>query len=169
LLLLALAAGCGGDDGGDSVAEWADDVCSAGTNWTESVTATAQSLSGGGLDQEEVRGAVGDLEDATRDFAQDLRALGPPDTGTGDEAEAALDDLAGDIEESVAEMKTAVDGVSSASEALAAVTAVSAILTTMGEQLAATLARLDTLDPQGELEAAFEEADACQELTADGS
>jgi hypothetical protein len=165
--LLALAAGCGGDDGGgesSATADWADGICSSTLTWTESVTSTAQSLSGGGLGEEELRGAVDDIESATKDFAEELKGAGRPDTAAGAEVEAAFDDLAGDVEESVAEMKTAVEDVSGVSEVLEAVTAVSAILSTMSEQVSATLARIETLDAQGEIETAFEEADSCQEL-----
>jgi hypothetical protein len=164
--LLAVAAGCGGDDESATVG-WANDVCSAGTDWTESVTSTAESLSGGGLDAEELRGAVDDLESATKDFADDLRGLGSPETESGAQAKSAIDELAGGVEESVAEMKTAVQDVSSAGDVLEAITEVGAILSTLGEQVSATLAGLDTVDAQGELEAAFQEADACQDLTAD--
>ena len=66
-------------------------------------------------------------------------------------------------------MKKRVDGVSGASGVLAAVTEVSAILTTMGSQLSAAFAGLDQIDAQGELETAFEEADECNELETAGS
>jgi hypothetical protein len=170
--LLAVAAGCGGDDGSgesSSAAEWAEGVCSASTTWTESVTSTAASLSGGGLTDDELKAAVDDFESATRAFADDLRGLGRPDTEGGEEAAASFDELADDVEENVAEIKSAVDGVSGARGVLAAVTEVSAILTTMGAQLSSAFAGLDQIDVQGELETAFEEADACNELETAGS
>ena len=42
--------------------EWADDVCSAITSWSESITSTAASLSDGNLDEDALRDAVDDLE-----------------------------------------------------------------------------------------------------------
>ncbi len=44
LLAAALLAGCGGDDGPPSATDWADDLCSALGDWTDSLTSAAQSV-----------------------------------------------------------------------------------------------------------------------------
>jgi ABC-type transporter Mla subunit MlaD len=170
-LLTVSLAGCGGDDegGASSATEWADDVCSATTTWTESIRSTVDSLRGGGLSEDELRDAVDDVESATTDYVDDLRGLGRPDTEAGEEAKASLDQLAGDIEDTVSTIRTAVDDASGLSEITAAVTAASATLSSMQEQLSSTLAELRGLDAGGELDTAFSEADSCRELESGGS
>ena len=174
-----LAAGCGGDDGGgaateggsgddgageSSATEWANDVCSATTAWTDSIRSTVDSLGEGELSEDELRGALDDVEGATDDFVDDLRDVGTPSTEAGEDANQSLDMLADDIEESVTTIQGAVDGASSLGEIVAAATTMSATLSTLYEQLSTTFAELEELDPGGELEAAFDDADSCDEL-----
>lgn len=172
---IVLAAGCGGDGGGSGVeggessaSEWADDVCSTTTTWRESIQSAVDSLSDGELTEDELRSAFDDVESATDDFADDLRGLGTPSTEAGEEAKESLDVLADDIEESVMTIKGAVDDASGLSEIVAAATTVSATLSALYEQMSSTFAEVGELDPQGELEAAFSEADSCDELESDG-
>ena len=171
LLAGSLATGCGGDDAGgsSSAIEWADGVCSAITTWSESITSTADSLKGGNLTEEELRSAVDDFESATSEFVDDLRGLGEPDTEAGDKAKESLDQLSRNVEENVSKMKSAVDDASGVSGIVEAATAVSASLSTMGEQLSSTFAELKQLDPGGELKRAFSEAHSCDELESGGS
>ena len=170
LLALSLGAGCGGDDGGGSSAnEWADDLCSAITTWSESITSTAQSLGGGNLTEDELRSAVDDFESDTSDFVDDVKGLGAPDTEAGEEAQQSLDELADDVEENVTQMREAVDEASGVRGVIEAATAVSAALSTMGTQLSSTFAELEQLDGAAELERAFEESDSCASLGAGGS
>lgn len=170
LLAVSLTSGCGGGDGGgSSTTDWADDVCSAITTWGESVTSTAQSLRGGNLSEEALRSAVDDFASATSDFVDDLRGLGKPDTEAGEKAKESLDQLADDVDENVSKMESAVEDVSGASGVMEAATSVSATLSTMGQQLSSTFAGLDQLDAKGELEKAFSEAEACNELESGGS
>jgi hypothetical protein len=165
----SLAAGCGGDGGGDSSAtEWADDVCSAITTWTDSITSTTGSLRGGNLNEDALRDAVDDLADATDDFVDDVRGLGAPDTEAGEEAKDSLDELADDAEENLSTVQDAVDDVSGPSGLVAAVTAISGAVSTMGQQFSSTFTELQQLDPGGELETAFDEADSCDELRSGG-
>ena len=165
LLAAAFASGCGGSDGGDSSAtEWAGDVCSAITTWKDSITSTADSLKGGNLSEDALRSAADDVESATSDFVDDVRGLGKPDTGAGEQAKESLDQLADEADQNLSAIKSAVDNASGVSGAVAAVTAISAALSTMGDQLSSTVAELKQLDAGGELEAAFNEADSCKTL-----
>jgi hypothetical protein len=162
LLTLVLAAGCGGDDESSATTDWADGVCSALSAWNDTVVATVESVQpGSGGD---VEAAVDDLAEATRTLGDDLRALGPPETESGDDAEQALDELATAAEAAVSKVQTDVEGASGASGLAQAVASVGAALSTLGEQLSATFNELEQLDPGGELEDAFAEADACEEL-----
>src|SRR4029453_2923191 len=94
---VALAAGCGGDDGdggGSSGTEWADGLCSAITDWTESVQATSNSLKGGNLSEDSLKEAADDFKSATQEFVDDVRGLGTPDTESGEQAKEQIDQLA---------------------------------------------------------------------------
>ena len=165
LLAVFLASGCGGDDGGDSSAtQWADDVCSAITSWSDSITSTAASLGDGNANKDAVKSAVDDLESATSDFVDDVRGLGAPDTEAGAKAKESLDQLADDVDETLSEMRNAVDDASGVSGVVEAVTAVSAAISALGVQFSSTFTELKQLDAGGELEAAFKEADSCDEL-----
>ena len=165
LLVASFASGCGGDEGGDSSAtEWADGVCSAITSWTESITSTADSLRSGNLSEDTVRDAVDDAGSATSDFVDDLRGLGTPDTEAGEQARESVDQLADDADEAMSEIQSAVDDAKGLSGLVGAVTAVSGIISTMGDRLTSTVTELRQLDPGGELESAFREAGSCDEL-----
>jgi ABC-type transporter Mla subunit MlaD len=115
-----------------------------------------------------VSGAVGDVEAATSDFADGLRGLGRPDTEAGQEANELVDQLAGNVEENVSTMRSAVDGASGLSGIVEATNAASAALSAMDEQLSSTFAELEELDAGGELQAAFGEADSCNEFESAG-
>ena len=144
------------------------DVCSAITSWSESISSTAATLSEGNLGEGAVEDAVDDLGSATRDFVDDVRGLGTPDTEAGEQAKELLDQLADDVDDSLSAMEEAVDDASGVSGVVEAVTAVSAAISSLGAQLTSTFAELEQLDAGGELEDAFEEADSCAELESGG-
>jgi hypothetical protein len=169
LLAVFLAAGCGGDDGsGSSATEFADGACSATTTYRESIRATADSLRGGNLSEDNVRSAVDEIEAATNDFVDDLRGLGRPDTEAGQRAEELLDQLAADIEENVSTVRSAADGASGLSGIAEVANAASTALPAMEAQLSSTFAELEELDAGGELQTAFREADSCNQLESGG-
>ena len=64
--------------------------------------------------------------------------------------------------------RSAVDDASGSSGIVAAITAISGAISTMGQQFSATFTELEQLDPGGELETAFNEADSCDELRSGG-
>jgi ABC-type transporter Mla subunit MlaD len=161
--LALVASGCGGDDGGGAATEWAGDVCTAITTWTDAIGDAVNSVQGTGLSRDAVESAADDAREATETFADDLRGLGAPDTEAGDEARDTVEQLADDIEQELDELG---ENVSNASGIVDAVTAVTSTLTAMSDQLSSTLEQLEQLDVRGELEDAFEEAPACDELGA---
>ncbi len=167
-LLALAAAGCGGgdDEGTDaSATEWADDVCSAITTWTESITSTAESLSDGDVDEDSLRDTADDLESSTRDFVDDLRGLGTPDTEAGEEAQAgARRARRPTVEDGIDTMKSAVDDASGTAGVVEAVTAVGTALSTLANQVSSAFRSSRSLDAEGELEQAFTDADSCDEL-----
>ena len=124
--------------------------------------------SDGNLNEDAVKNAVDELEDATSEFVDDVRGLGTPDTEAGEQAKESLDQLADDADESLSAIQRAVDDISGVSGVVEAVTAVSAAISTMGTQLSSTFTELEQLDAGGELEAAFNEADSCDQLRSGG-
>lgn len=157
-----LAAGCGGSDE-SATTKWFDNVCSAVTSWQDSVTTAGQSLKDN-PSRDGLESAFSDAKDATSTLADDVRSAGKPDTQSGDQAKQALDTLGTQLDDGVAKMQDAVDGVSTVNEALAAVSAVSGTIATMGTQVKSTVDDLRTLDANGELQSAFDEAGACAPL-----
>jgi predicted phage gp36 major capsid-like protein len=168
---VALAAGCGGDDdsGSSATTDWANGVCEAISNWGDSVKSTGESLKSGATNADDLREAVDEFEQATRTFVDDLKKLGKPDTDVGDKAQEEIDQLADNVDENISKMKEAADEASGAGGALEAATTISGTLSTMGQQLSSAFAELEQLDAKGELEQAFKDADACDELSNEGS
>jgi uncharacterized protein YoxC len=174
LVAVSLAVGCGGDDDSgssdtSSTAEWAQGFCSAISDWTNSVSSATGSLKGEDLSEEGLKSAVGDVESATDTFVDDVKGLGKPDTEAGQKAKESLDQLAEDMDNEVAKIKSATDGASGVSGVLAAVSTVTGTLSTMSQQIASTVSELEQIDARGELEDAFTQADACKDLGQEGS
>jgi hypothetical protein len=167
-----LVAGCGGDSGNGSdttsPTEWADGLCSAVTTWTESLTSSEQTLQGGNLTKESLQSVAGDVEDSTKTFVDDVKGLGKPDTEDGQKAKDELDGLTDELNSGADTIKSAVDDASGASSVLGAISTVSTTLQTMGQEVSSTFKQLEQLDPAGELEQGFQEADSCADLRSSG-
>lgn len=163
-----LVAGCGGsDDGGSGTSpttEWADGLCSAITTWTSSISSIGDTLTGGNLSKDSLTSAVDEAKTATETFSSDLDDLGTPDTDAGGQAKDAVDKLSTELEDGVATIEGAIDGVSGVSDIVTAVSTVSSTLVTMGNEVGATISGLEDIDAKGELESAFEQAESCAEL-----
>jgi hypothetical protein len=157
-----LAAGCGGSDE-SATTKWFNSVCSAVTTWQDSITQAGQSLRNN-PSKEGLESAFTDAKDATTSLSDDLKSAGTPDTESGEQARQALDTLGTQLDDGVAKMQDSVDGVSTVNQALTAVSAVSGTLATMGTQIQTTVDDVRTLDAQGELQQAFNEADSCAPL-----
>jgi phage-related protein len=164
---LALAAGCGSDksSGTVSTTDWANSLCSAVTTWTSSVKSAGDSLKGGNVSQDALKSAADDVTSATDTFADDLRGLGKPDTEAGQQAKASVQKLSDELKSDLQDIKSTVDEASGVSGTLNAVTAASGKVSAMGTQVQSTFSDLEQLDAKGELENAFQQADACSSLT----
>ena len=169
VLAVFFATGCGGDSGGgsgSSATKWAGDVCSSITTWTDSISSTADSLREGNLTEEKLRSAADDVKSATNDFADDVKALGPPDTDAGQQAQESLDKLADDLERTRRRSTRRSRTPRAQARRSRALTVVTGALSTMGSRLSSTFTELEQLDAGGELEDAFKEADSCDELSS---
>lgn len=165
LATVALAAsGCGKKSQPPTATEWANSVCTAITTWTDSLSSAASSVTNGNATKESLQSAAGDVQDATTTLADDLKSLGKPDTQAGQQAQQALNDLSTQIDANVKTIQNAVGNASGVAGALTAISTVSATLVTMGNEVKATYKQVSALDPGGELQNAFKQADACAPL-----
>jgi hypothetical protein len=165
--LALVAAGCGGDDeaSADPTAEWAEGFCTAITTWTDSITeATDELRSLSSLNRDSFEQAGEDIRTATQAFGDDLRALGSPETESGDEAKQAIDDFATTLDEDSADIETAIQDVSGITDIPGAVQDITASLSSMNAAFSTMLKAIRTGDAQDELQTAFENADACDDI-----
>jgi hypothetical protein len=165
-----LAAACGSDEP-PSTADWADGVCSAINTWTGSLTSAADSLKDSGLSEDSLKSAADDVESATDQLESDLQDLGRPNTPAGQQAKDAVDQLSSQLKTDIDSIKSTVDGVSGVADVAAAAATVSDTAETMKTQVASTAASLEQLDAsaQAELQAAFQQSTACQQLSSSSS
>jgi hypothetical protein len=124
ILLLAVFAlfisACGDDDdngGGDtaSVNDYAADICTAFTDWTQAIQERQTDLQSGlqpGASPEEGRDALeGFLDDAVSasdQLVEDVESAGTPDTENGEEAADALQQAATDARDRLADAQSEV-------------------------------------------------------------
>jgi hypothetical protein len=164
VLVACLTGGCGGGDDESSATAWADGVCTAITSWSASVTSTTDALRDGVTNTEALTGAVDDFESATDDFLEELRGLGAPETDAGAQAKESIDQLSDEIDDGVAQIDDAVDDASGVSGILDAVSKVTGSLSAMSSAVSSTYTTLAGLEPGGELEQAFRDADSCDDV-----
>jgi len=164
------AAGCGGDDEPEAsaTATWADELCTAVSDWVADLRRIGDDVTDpSSLSLARLEEAAGDVGSATDAFLDDVRDLGSPETEAGDEARAALEALADTIEAEKEEIEDAIDSASGLTGITSAVSTIASSLTTMGEEFERTFDQLGELDASGELEQAFEQADACDEFDSE--
>ena len=167
--VLALAAGCGGDDA--SAEGWAGDVCSSVQEWRENLTSLVVDAQAGGLSADSITTAVEGGVEATRRLREQLQDLGPPDTEAGDEIERELDELADSAVETAEEARERAEALpedQSVPELIQSLMSIARDLQSVVGEAQATFAELQELEPGQELEEAFESSEDCQELREDG-
>jgi len=170
-VLVALAAGCGGSGSSDSSSStpsaqtWAGNLCSSISDWGNSIKTATSSLKGN-VSKSSLQSALGDVSDATDTFVTDLKGLGKPDTDAGKQAQSALQNLATELD---ADSQAIKNAKSSSNGTVATVSAVTASLAKMGDQISSTFATLQGLDAKGELSDAFKNASSCKNLTKSSS
>ncbi|HEX5088617.1 MAG TPA: hypothetical protein VFV89_12475 [Nocardioides sp.] len=171
----ALTAACGSsDDDADQPTKteaWASSVCATASNWLDAVgDAQAALTDTTNLDADALRGALDDLAGATETLVTNLGKLGTPDTEAGDQAQAQLSSLSGRLEEQRAVITDATDqAAGSVQGLLAQVSTVTTAIATMLADISTTVDGIRGLQGADELEKAFQDAPACQELATSPS
>ena len=163
IAIALLAAGCGDDS--SSPEEWASGVCSAFSDWRESVTTAGEELRSGATNKDDLEAAVGDLEEATDEFVDDLRDLDDLETDEGQQAKETLDRLAEDVDQNKEDIQETVSGASGVQELVQAATSIGSTISLMGQQLQETFQELEQLEPGSELSDAFQNSEDCQALS----
>jgi hypothetical protein len=173
-LVLSTAA-CGGGKSSSStttttaqnsdVSTWANSVCSAFVTWKSSVTAAGKSVAANPT-KASVDQGIASAEAATATLKTTLHGLKgkAPTTSAAADAQTALQQLNGQLQNDIAVIKRTVSGVpAGAVGASQAASAVKTALVTMRSQITETGKTLRSL-PTGEVEQAFENAPACKSL-----
>jgi chromosome segregation ATPase len=165
VIAAALAAqGCGSSDEPASATDWADGVCSAITDWRESVEPALENVTSGDLSEGALEDAGNEIQDANDQLAEDLKDLDRPETASGQKAEDSIQKLSDDIEGGRDEIEAAVDDASDLGSTLEAVAVVSRTLSQLLTKVGTTIEEISQLDPGGEIEKAFSDSDACSSL-----
>jgi hypothetical protein len=164
VMLAIVAAGCGSTKP-PTTAEWADSICSSVNTWTDSIKSAVDPLKSGDISQDSVQTAGDDLKSATDTLASDLDGLDKPDSQVGQQAQDSVDKLSSDLNEGADSIKATADGVSGPSDVPSAATAVRTTLGTMKSDITATVKSLEQLDAKGELQTAFQQSTACDQLS----
>lgn len=164
---VALVSGCGGGSSSSDTKpaeDWANSVCSAITTWTSSVRQTGESLQNGNVNKDSLNKAVTEFQSSTKQFADDLKGLGRPDTDSGQKAQASVEKLAGEVKTDADKITSEIKGASGLSGYQKALVNVGQTVQQMGQQVTSTFAELGNVDAKGELESAFRKADNCSSL-----
>ena len=161
-----LAWGCGEDES-ISVGDYANDLCTALIDWTETVRASEMELREGAQpdqspadDKEALQQFVDGAAEASQKLVEDVDAAGTPDTENGEEAadafRAAVEETSDELEDARAEVgELPTDSADS-------------YRTAVDEFVAGLRDTLDGIDDQlqdveaPELERALDESSACQ-------
>ncbi|HEV8459763.1 MAG TPA: hypothetical protein VGQ38_03565 [Gaiellaceae bacterium] len=161
--LALAAAGCGSKKQ-PTATQWANDFCSAVSTWRDSLNKATDEVKSGSISKDSITNAADDAKSATDTFTKTVRGLGKPPTDSGEQAQKEVNDLSDQIDAGTKKIKDSVQNVSGISGALSAASTVTATIATMSSHVQTTYQNLRQLDPKGELQDAFHEADACQNL-----
>ena len=164
LALALVAAGCGGgsDEEADPTASWASGFCTAVTDWTDSLQEITSEFSDtSNLSEEGLQSAADDVQDSTEQLVDELRALGAPETDSGEEVQTSLDTLSDTLESESDAIETAVEDISGITSLPTAISTVSTSLAAMGTAFATALQAIGEADVGGELQSALEDSPEC--------
>ena len=168
--LSLVAAGCGGEDDDASAAatptaEWAEGFCAALVDWLADLErATGELKNYRSLSQEAFDQAGTDIRSSTEDLGEELRALGAPDTESGEDARQVVDTFASTAEAALDDIDQAVEDVFGGTPIAQAIVPVTAALTSINEAYTTMFESLRELEPKKELQDALKDADSCDAL-----
>jgi hypothetical protein len=126
-----------------------------------SLKSLGTNLSSGGVTKDSINGLVDDAKAATQSFEDQVKAVGSPPVSNS-EAKSVLDGLSTELQDDAETIQKAMSGVSSPSDVLGAVGAITSTITSAGTQVTAAYDQIKQLDPKGDIQQAFTSAPACK-------
>ena len=166
-VLAFAAAGCGGSEPSASE-EWAGDVCSAVGDWQDQIEQSAADIreqvqSPGADTLAAIQSEIEEGVDASKELADELRSLEPPDTDAGEQAQQEINSLADLVETTVDKTKETIDNLPENASLTEVASAVAPLLPDLQALVTNTSAALTSVQKQGsELKEAFDKADSCE-------
>ena len=157
--------------GGQDASAWADEVCTATSDWKQSIdTAQATLNDTANLSANGVRGALDDVATATDLLITDLTHVGTPGSAAAVQVQSELSLLATQLQQ----QKDTITGATSQSptnarELLIQVSTITGALATMLTGITATVDNISQLNGTEELQSAFQTTPACQQLRTSAS
>jgi outer membrane PBP1 activator LpoA protein len=178
VLVAALAlAGCGGSSKDSeptttttqstaaTQATYANSLCGSLSTWKNSLTSVATTLRGGNLTKEKLKQSATTVSDANKRLADDLDTLGTPPKIGEPKAKAAVDTLSNELDAAARQIEQAAKGISTAQDALAAVSTVSSTLIKLSTDISTTITELQGLNVAQGWKQAFANSATCQSLS----
>ena len=173
VVVLGAATGCGSSSDTSaststttptSAEAWAANACASIAGWQNTVKHSAVSVKQS-QSKEQARLAVQDALQATNQLVNTFESLGPPGTDAGKQAKEIVSTLDDQLSQGAAKIRedtAANSGLKGTSET---VSAISATLVTMRDQMKTAGTKLRNL-PSGELNEAITSSDQCKTLAA---
>ena len=173
--LALAAAGCGGGSsatttttGAEPTVEWAGDFCSAVVSWRDQLTTIGKNLVSS-PSKDGLQTAADDVKTANQKLADDLHALGTPDTPSGQKVKDSVDTLATTVDTQLTKIEDAVKNASGITGLVTAGKSVGDSLAAMQTALTDTQTAIENADVEGTMKTAFEQATSCQDLKGSSS
>ena len=158
--LVVLAAGCGGEDESSSEA-WADDFCSAASDWRSSLEGiVGEFQSPSDLSAESIQGAVDDGLAATESFVDDVQALGAPETEAGTEVAGIVGSMASSVQATADDLRTTFEDAGSLGDVVTAAGEAASQIGQLEQELESSLDQLEQIET-GELGSELESNEDC--------
>jgi uncharacterized phage infection (PIP) family protein YhgE len=171
-MLAFVAAGCGGSEPSASE-EWAGDVCSAVSDWQDQLEQSASDIreqvqSPGAGTLAAIDSEIQEAVDASKELADELSSLEPPDTEAGDQAQQEVDSLAVQVEDTVDKTKETIDKLPENASLSEVATTVAPLLPSLQALAVNVSATLKSLQDRGsELKEGFDKAGSCEKYRSD--
>jgi len=172
--LALVVAGCGGSDGetttsaeATATTEWADGLCAAISTWKDELTSvTDQFTDLSSFSEEGLQNAADDVKSATDTFLEDVTSLGTPDTESGEEVKASVDELSTTLQNELDSIQTTVEDTSGITALPGAVADITASITAMSTALSSTITTIEDADVQGEIKDAIDNSPDCASISS---
>jgi hypothetical protein len=148
---------------GASASQWANGVCSAIQTFGQSVNSTITSLKGSGSLDTASQKAKDGLSAALTQFENSLQKLGKPTTTDGAKVQSAVQSLSNQLSSDINSIQQSLSPAPSNPGDIAATFAQIGVTVQKGvSQTKAAASTLKGLQPNGELQKAFQNSSACK-------